>query len=124
VKDHLAQFPAFRKYERNGNHIRLSGQNFQYHATSYYCCGPIQDNSMCSLDLALEIQQKGTECTMVIALSLALSFVGEVYFLSHKLNFLIFRYFGVLGVCTWQPASIANEELHPKSSQGHKLTCV
>ena len=33
---------------------------------------------MCLLDLALEIQQKGTQCTMVIALSAALSFVGEV----------------------------------------------
>jgi hypothetical protein len=37
---------------------------------------------MCLLDLALEIQQKGTECTMVIALRLALYFVGEVYFIT------------------------------------------
>jgi hypothetical protein len=34
---------------------------------------------MCLLDLALEIQQKETECTMVVALSLAVSFVGEVF---------------------------------------------
>ena len=56
--------------------------------------------------------------TILLALSLALSFVGDVHHVTLSSVFLVFRYFGVPGVCTWQSAYIVNEELHHKSSQG------
>jgi len=92
VKDHLAQFPAFHKFQRNGNYIVLFGTvevpMSRYDLVHLSVSGSQQNKVECKICPLLFSQL----CSVILGPRYQTHFPGSI---------LIYRPFSLLGVWTW-----------------------